>query len=411
MKRGWTNKNLMVFGPPRHGKSDLCSVFAPVWWLEDSHDDRVCVASYAAELADHWGRQVRNTVEQSKDQLSIRLARDSSSASRWNIEGQRYGGMFTAGVGGPLSGKGFNLGVIDDPFKNFDEAFSQHMRDKIWDWYRWVFLTRMEPGAKIILTMTRWHEDDLAGRLLAQFPDEWDVLSYPAFAEDNDRLGRKPGEALWPERYNEKALEKKRRESGAQAFEALYQQRPSAEDGLVIKREWWRYYQHLPEGKPSYSIISMDTAFKEGEENDYTACEYWAKYGNDFYLLDLWVQRLEYPKLRGRIQDDMARHSGLPKPEVIIIEDKASGQSLIQDIKRSAPIPVVAIKADSSKLSRVNSIARQVEGGRVFLPATHPLTEGFVNEFCAFPLGAHDDQVDAGTQAIKYLKGAEVWVV
>jgi predicted phage terminase large subunit-like protein len=396
-----------VFMPPRHGKSELCSIYAPVWWLKHWPDESVCVSSYAAELADGFGRKVRNIIDEHPAQLGIKLAKDSTSASRWHIEGKR-GGMFTSGVGGPLTGRGFHFGVCDDPFKNFEEAHSEVMREKVWDWWRSTFWTRREPNACVLLVMTRWHHDDLAGRLLTHEPEAWDVINYTALAEDKDILGREANSPLWPERYNEQALGEIKRTIGSAMFEALYQQRPTVDEGAIIKREWFGYYQRLPEGKPSKLVWSYDTAFKTKAENDYTASQLWGKWGGDYYLLDLRKERLEFPELKRRA---LASYEGSPRPDALLIEDKASGQSLIQELRKNSRVPVIAVKVDSDKVSRCYAVTPLIEAGRVYLPAKHPLIDDFVQECTAFPLGAHDDQVDAMTQALNHLKGAEVWVV
>ena len=216
---------LMISCPPRHGKSQLVSHWTPVWYLDNLPHKRVILASYGEALASDFGREVRNEFERNPC-CRARLRQDSQSAGRWNTP--QGGGMVVAGVGGPISGRGGDVMIIDDPTKNWQDAHSQQVKGMVWDWYHSTFYTRAEPGATIIVAMTRWTEDDLCGRLLAENTDRWEVISLPALAEAGDILGRAEGEALCPQRFPVKDLENTRRAVGGPVWEALYQQRPSA---------------------------------------------------------------------------------------------------------------------------------------------------------------------------------------
>ena len=190
--------------PPRHGKSELCSVYLPAWYLGTHPERRVILAGHEADFAASWGRRVRDVLEEHGRQLfGARVRADSAAANRWDLVGHA-GGMVTAGVGGTITGRGADLLVIDDPHKSAEETGSVTYRERVWDWYRAVARTRLEPGAGVVVVQTRWHEDDLAGRLLADAEsegDRWQVLSLPAVAEDDDPLGRSVGDPLWPERF------------------------------------------------------------------------------------------------------------------------------------------------------------------------------------------------------------------
>lgn len=225
-------ERLLILAPPRHGKSQIISRWLPTWFLEQWPHKKVMLGTYAADFARDWGRAVRDNFEHYHGNLSTRLRGDSRAADRWNT--QQGGGMITGGAGGAFTGRGFHLGIIDDPFKNYQDAMSVLIRESIWRWWQSTFLTRAEPGASIIITLTRWHTDDLAGRILAE-PDakRWRIIRLPALAEHNDPLGRAPGEALWRARYPERALREKSIAVGPYVWDALYQQNPPSLQGLL----------------------------------------------------------------------------------------------------------------------------------------------------------------------------------
>ena len=219
------NRRLIINAPPRHGKSLLTSHWTPVWYIDTFPTQRIILCSYGDELATGFGREVRNEFE-NNPMCKTRLRQDSQAANRWHTpEG---GGMLTAGVGGPISGKGFNLGILDDPIKNWQDAHSHQVKTVLWDWFHSTFLTRAEPGASIIIAMTRWSDDDLVAKLQAEDPERWEVINLPAVAVEGDVLGRAPGEALCHERYTIERLMATRKEVGQAAWDALYQQAPQA---------------------------------------------------------------------------------------------------------------------------------------------------------------------------------------
>ncbi|MFD4795873.1 terminase large subunit domain-containing protein [Streptomyces anulatus] len=234
---------VMITCPPRHGKSQRASRWGPLWYLRRNPTARVMLASYGAELADDHGRWVRDQLRLHGDTLGVRLDPASRAANRFDLETPRgssvRGGMVTAGVGGSLTGKGFSLGVIDDPFKGSDDANSPAQRQRVWDWYRSVFYTRRAPGASIVLINTRWHELDLSGQILDTEPENWTLIDLPALAlSDTDPLGRQPGEALWPEQYDEEELARTKRAVGERVWWALYQQQPRPLEGGVWQWAW-----------------------------------------------------------------------------------------------------------------------------------------------------------------------------
>lgn len=393
---------LMIFMPPRHGKSLLGSQIFPAWFLGRHPDRLIITACYGQELADDFGRQVRNFVGSPIHHAIFpesRLADDSTSLRRFNMTAG--GSYFAVGRGGPITGRGAHLLLIDDPLKDAEEANSETIRRQLHEWYSSVAYPRLQPGGAVVLVSTRWHEDDLAGHLLRRDPRGWVVLSLPAIAEVDDSF-RRAGEALWPEKYPIKELEEKRAVIGGRTFDSLYQQHPSKAEGAIFKREWWRYVREFPAFRRI--VQSWDTAFKTGAENDYSVCTTWAEGDNGYYLLWFWRGRVEFPELKKRVSWLAEQW----KPSVILVEDRASGQSLVQELRHASPLPIIQVKVDKDKLARAEAITPLIEAGRVFLPESAPWLNDFVNELAAFPTGAHDDAVDSTTQALNYLRHQQV---
>jgi hypothetical protein len=257
--------------------SRRASRWGPLWYLRRFPDRRVALASYGAELANEHGRWVRDTIDlhggdEGTLDIGLRLRPTSKAANRWDLVGHD-GGMVTTGIGGVLTGRGMHLGICDDPFKDAADASSPTVRRRAWDWWQSTFLTRLEPGGAVILILTRWHDDDIAGRLLADAEEasRWRVINLPAVAEKaDDALGRIHGEALWPERYDEEALTEIRRRVGGRVWNALYQQRPAPPEGAVWKRAWIRYCP--PAGMPALSmtVVSVDPATTSADNSDDT---------------------------------------------------------------------------------------------------------------------------------------------
>lgn len=405
-------KRLMVFMPPRHGKSLLVSQYFPAWFLGTFHDSRVLLASYEADFAATWGRKARNILEEHGPRLfGITVASDSSAASRWDIASHE-GGMTTAGVRGPITGKGAKIAIIDDPVKNDQEAGSKVYREGAWDWYRATFSTRLQDDGAIILVMTRWNEDDLAGRLLRaqeEGGEAWEVLTLPAIAEEDDPLGRQPDAPLCPELFPTPTLEAIKGRLGSYWWAALYQQRPSPQGGCIFNKSWFRYFHregssyvlHRPEGdirfdeRKCWLFQTVDPAATESEKSDYFVCSTWTVTPDkDLLLLDVFREKAETTKhktvLRG--QRDKWR------PTFQGVENKTFGLNIIQEAKTDG-VPVRPLKADRDKVSRARPIAARYELGTVYHLANAPWLEQYESELVAFPNGEKDDQVDTAGYA------------
>lgn len=379
------SKKLAIFIPPRHGKSEMVTVRFPGYYLENNPDKRVIVGCYNQTLANKFSRKTRRIMRE-----RIALSNERTAVEDW--ETTQGGGYRAVGVGGGITGQGGDLILIDDPVKSREEANSEAYRERLWDWYTDDLYTRLEPGASIILIQTRWHQDDLAGRILAnEDAKNWDVISLPAIADPNDPLGRAEGEALCPERYDvAKLLEIQSIQKGN--FQSLYQQRPTAAEGAILKREYWRYYKMLPD--TNKIVQSWDTAFKVKKENDYSVCLTVGMTDTGFYAMDRWKHRVEFPELKRAVIQKAEQF----QPSEILIEDKASGQSLIQELRRETRLPIIAIQVDTDKVARANASTGVLEAGKFYLPEGEPWVLDFIDSCAIFPNGAHDDDVDSLTQ-------------
>lgn len=397
---GWPRR-LMVFMPPRHGKSETCSKWFPAWNLALDPTLKIILCSYADELAADFGRKTRRIVEDHMPILGVRLMEDSRAVHRW--ETKDGGGMTTAGVGGPIGGKGGDLLIIDDPVKNADEAASPKIKEKIWDWYVTTFMTRAEsPDTLMVLIMTRWATDDLAGRILAgEESGHWRVLSLPGQAKENDPLGRDTGKALWDSKFGDEFYADRRKHMGRVQFSALYQQDPVPAEGLAIPPDWWQWYDKPPEEFDEI-LLSWDTTFKDLATSDYVCGGAWGRSGSRYYLLDVFHDRVNTPETMREIRAMKARW---PACRRVLIEEAASGASIIQMMAHEIPgiVPIPPVGAKSVRLHwAVNSIAGLIESGNVYLPTASMYARELVDEFKIFP-GPHDDYVDMTTQALRLL--------
>lgn len=392
---------LMITMPPRHGKSMLASEFFPAWYMGRNPDHYVVTATYAQELADDFGRKVKNQIEDQSFQLifpGVGLADDSKSAKRFHIEGQlggyehvttQRGAFYAVGVGGPLTGRGAHLLLIDDPVKNREEADSEVMRKKVKDWYTSTAYTRLMPGGRIVIIQTRWHEDDLSGWLLAEHGHEgWVQLDLPAI---NDA-----GEALWPEQYPLEALERIQRALPPRDWSALYQQRPSPETGDYFKREWIIPVQALPP-KEEMKIYGASDYAVTADGGDYTVH---AIVGIDtigrMYLLDLWRQQASSDVWVDALCALVRRWKPIGWAEETGQIKSGVGPFLVKRMMETGSFVYrEQFPTRGDKAVRAQSIRGRMAMQGLHVPADAPWLSDFISELMSFPVGVHDDQVDA----------------
>ena len=398
-------KRLIVSVPPQYGKSTLISKYFPAWFEGNYPEEKIILATYEANFAASWGAAARDVLcDCSEIFPRSRIVGGRTAAASW-WRTTAGGHMLTAGVGGPITGKGGNL-IIDDPVKNAEEAFSATYRQGAKDWLNSTALTRLPPGGWAIILMTRWHDDDLAGYCLKDpmmKAEGWQHIRLPAIAEPKDILGRKEGEALWPARYSLESLAKVKAR-GEYWWSSMYQQNPVPATGGIFKKQWWKYYSKPPVGIIR-KIWTWDTAVKDGEENDWSVGQLWAECADGYYLLRVVRKKMLYPELLDRVKMEYS----LFKTNAILVEDKSSGQQLIQSLTNGTRLPLILdpeiIKPVNDKVVRANLVTPMIQSGRVFLPQEAEWLPDFLEELSIFPKGPNDDQVDTLTLALKYFSG------
>lgn len=440
--------NLLITMPPRHAKSTFGTVLFPSYFMARRPNRYIMSCSYNSQLAMDFGRQVRQVVEDKSVPQAFPdfiLSTESRAADVWRT--QEGGAYFAVGVGGTTSGRPANLLLVDDPIKSREDAESMTQRNKTWNYYTSALATRLQPEGdgtppKQIIILTRWHPDDLAGRLQATDDwreNRWSHINFPAIkmTQGKIKMSRRalppshpqhiatpeeyiktspykrhvyPEEeaALWPERFSLDDL-KRRQRLNPREFASLYQQQPYIEGGNLIKTEWWRQYPaDLSPENFTTLVIAVDTAFKKTESADYSVAVIAGMDRNgDIYIVDVLRGKFDFPELKQRLirLNNRWRGRGL---RAMYIEDKASGQSLIQELKRESGMSIIPYKVVHDKVARVNAILPIIEGGRVFIPETAQWLDEFIDECVSFPGGSHDDQVDAVTMAIDILSRTSV---
>ena len=423
---------LAVSMPPRMGKTTLATFYTPLWILRQHPDWPIALISHDGGLVTSWGRQIRREVE--NHSLGIEIAKDAGAVTEW--ETTAGGSVLSRTWRGPLTGRGVKVLLVDDPVKDAADASSLKTREAIWEWWQSVAQTRFEPPVLVIVVMTRWHEDDLTGRLLSTEhpgdPDDWEVISFPAVAEQNDVLGREPGEPLLSpllDETPEQALarwETTRRNVGSYTWSALYQQRPAPAEGAIFNADWWQFWvspehSHLADGRENVSVLdlaekaaraqwvdSWDMAFKGGDSSDFVVGQRWAKIEANRYLIHQERARLSFTESVARLKawDSPAA----PFHEFVhrrLVEDKANGTAIIDTLK-STIAGLIPVNPTNSKEARARSVTPEIESGNVFLP--HPAMPGYgwvndlLSELRSFPKDVADDQVDSLTQALTDLR-------
>lgn len=396
---------LVVKTPPQHGKSMTLSETLPSWYLGTFPTKRVIMASYNEDTAQKFCRRNADKLRQYGGSLfGVSLAMDRSTELELD---NRQGRMISRGIMSGITGNPADLIIIDDPIKNREEADSQTIRDKLW--YEWQnsIKSRLAANAKVILIMTPWHEDDLAARLLNSERNISEIR-LPVEAEENDPLGRTPGDALCPELGKDNHWLKQFKDSyihdaqgGSRAWEALYMCRPRVEGGNLVDRSWWRFFKEGSIRDFGTEVISVDAAFKGTDSSDYVAITVWGKLGSDYYLRYCMNRHLTFSQTLDAIR--MAQ-TLFPNAQRVLIEDKANGTAIIDVLQRE--MFCIPVNPKGGKEARVNAISPAIESGHVFLPEDAPWLEAYIDQFSAFPAGAHDDMVDSTSQALAFLLNA-----
>lgn len=414
-------KRVMLFTPPRHGKSELVSRRLPAFIHGVNPDARIIGTSYSASLAGAMSRDVQRIIDSpSYYELfpdTTLIGSPFTSVTRgYSRTGEQYevvghaGTYKSAGVGGAITGFGGDYLIVDDPVKNRAEAESPTFRDRVFDWFTSTLYTRLEKDGCILITLTRWHEDDLAGRLLKlaeEDPkaDQWYVINFPAvfderlkFIDPNDP--RKHGEALWPDKYDEEQLSTIKATIGGYEWSALYQQSPSPPAGAIFQRDWFQFYREAPKGFDEV-IQSWDCTFKDTKDTDYVVGQVWGKKGADYYLLDQVRGQLSFTNT---IKAILTMSAKWPMAIGKLIEDKANGPAII-NVLRGQVSGLNPINPLGSKVERAYAVTPLFRAGNVYLPhpSIAPWVHDYVEELASFPNGLNDDQVDSTSQGLFYL--------
>ena len=397
-----TLKRLIINMPPRHTKSEFASYLLPSWFLGKFPEKKVIQTAHTAELAVGFGRKVRNLVQSDQYQkvFKTKLSSDSKAAGRWNTD--KGGDYFAIGVGGAVTGKGADLLIIDDPHSE-QEAKQNNpaVFDGVYDWFTSGPRQRLQPGAAIIIVMTRWSKRDLTGQIMkkagAGGTDNWEVIEFPAIMPS--------GTPLWPAFWPKEELEALKAELPVSKWNAQYQQNPTSEEGAIIKREQWRIWEKKNPPACEYIIQSWDTAFEKTNRADFSACTTWGVFtqpneqGEDrtnIILLDAFKERMEFPELKKKALEMYKEWN----PDTLIVEKRAAGAPLIYEMRKiGVPLSEYTPGKGNDKISRVNSIADLFASGVVWCPETR-WAEEVMDEMASFPNGDHDDLVDSSSQAL-----------
>jgi predicted phage terminase large subunit-like protein len=394
-------KRVIVNIAPRHGKSELISYLAPAWFLGKYPHKKVIMASHTADLAVDFGRRVRNLVadEKYKDIFpQIELQQDSKSASRWgtNFKGE----YFAIGVGGALAGRGADLFIIDDPHS---EQEAKQMRPEVflpaWEWFQSGPIQRLMPGGAIIVVMTRWSKLDLTAQIVNHMvknedADQWEVVEFPAILPS--------GKALWPDFWPVEELEAKKVGMDPRYWQAQYMQDPTAEEGALIKREWWQIWDKENPPECEFVIMSLDAAQEANNRADYNALTTWGVFQNEetnvynIILLNSVKKRMEFPDLKAMVLQEYKEW----EPDAFIVEKKSNGSALYQELRRmGVPVSEFTPGKGQDKIARVNAVSDLFSSGIVWAPDRR-WAKDVIEECNDFPSGANDDLVDSTTQAL-----------
>lgn len=379
-------RKIILCIPPRHGKSEQVTVRLPAFMLEKDPTKRVCVAAYSQTFVNKFSRKIRRIAES-----RITLSQERNAVEEWETE--QGGSLRAVGVGGGVTGQGFDLIIVDDPIKSREEANSETFRNKVWDWFTDDLYTRQEPGCSIIIIQTRWHEDDLAGRILeSDFADEWELINLPAEAEANDSLGRELGEPLCADRYDTDALNQLKTVLGS-SYYALFQQRPQPEGGSIFKREWFQWYDELPKVN---KYITNDFAVSQGD-GDFTEHAVWGVDNDEnIYAVDWWSGQESPDKWIDALLSLAKQH----KPLAVFSESGVIRKSIEPFLLKSMREQKVFFRQEwltrtADKIASSTGFQGRASCGKVFLPRGKQWAQDLLDQLLRFPSAKHDDKVDA----------------
>ena len=416
---------LAISAPPQHGKSASLSEALPSWYLGKHPKHHVILASYDSDYAEKFCRKNKEKIRAVGNNLfGIRIG-STDRASDFDIAGG--GRMISRGIMSGITGNPANLILIDDPIKNQQEADSETYRARLWNEWQASLKTRLAAKGKVIVIMTRWHEEDFLAQII-ETERSVTYLRLPIEAEENDPLGRAVGDALCPELGKDNEWLKDFKSSyvddpkgGRRAWLAMYQCTPRAEEGNLIRRDWWKRYDgdrfahgaglpQAPNGASSLkegaglraevgtSVISVDATFKGGDSSDFVAIQVWTKIGKDYFLRYSKNQRLNFPETVNAIRAIARLY---PEAQWVLIEEAANGAAIIETLQRE--LNIIPVKPKGGKVSRVNAVSAAIEGGHVFLPQDAAWVEEYIDQWTVFPNGKHDDMVDATSQALHWM--------
>jgi predicted phage terminase large subunit-like protein len=398
---------LVINIPPRYMKSITATVAFPAWLLGKDPAEKIIAASYSGRLSVKHSidtRLVVNSPWYKRAFPGTALVSDQNEKSKFMTTAR--GHRIATSVGGTATGEGGDFLIVDDPH-NPKMAASEVERQTALDWFDQTFYSRLNDKKKgvIILVMQRLHEKDLAGHVLES--GEYEHLKIPAIAERKTiidfgsvKITREPGDLLHKDREGPAEMERTKKGLGSYGFAGQYQQNPVPAEGGMIKHAWIKRYKTAPKN-PTRIIQSWDTAYKTGQINDPSVCTTWAETATGWYLLHVWRDRVDYPRLKSTVKSLFMQYS----PAAVLVEDKASGQSLIQEIRATTRIPVIPIHPETDKVTRMSSQSAQIESGQVYFPESAPWLADLETELFRFPLTDHDDQVDSISQFLKYASG------
>jgi predicted phage terminase large subunit-like protein len=396
--------------PPRHGKSQLVSIYFPAWFLGKFPNKKVMMVSHTTDLAVDFGRKVRNIVDSAAYKQifpTVNLAADSKSAGRWNTN---VGGEYYAcGIGSSIAGRGADLLLVDDPHSEQDVINGNFdVFDKAYEWFTYGARTRLMPQGKVAIIQTRWHLDDLTGRVVKDMAmnagsDQYEVVEFPAIIDTINKVGEPVQKALWPEFYDLPALLRTKASMPLFQWNAQYQQNPTSEEASVVKREWWKIWTKEDPPRCEYLIMSLDAAAEAHNRADFTALTTWGVFNNEeagayhIILLNSIKKRIEFPELKALALEEYKEW----EPDAFIVEKKSNGVPLFQELRRQG-IPLQEYtphRGSGDKLARLNSVADIVMSGLVWVPETR-WAEELVEEIAGFPFSSHDDLVDSTVMAL-----------